>query len=323
MSVSTQRGSGSKLHLGLYAFQLIGEVNTIRKQIFSKESKLVYLSSTLSQIEMLCELTFAHLNETVEPLIYFFEAVKALLKLKEYVGLITKERIGYYISKELYEVYKTDEEKMKSIVMLPRSKKKLPKPDKFQISNKMLKFALKSAQSVDSLASLEDDQHQKLSRNMDKPIIREILREDHIQRKGFFSKVIHFFLKRFKYLLKVLGSRKFKIVEILLILRPVIYMYLYLKHGAESYKPFSASLLIEIFGIIYCIQKSSNCRTETEQQELTGRWKGLFKYALKEPFFSKYTVNIVQFLLRRFISQGKIAFVLSILTYFKYYCYIV
>lgn len=92
--MSTLGGSSSKLHLGLYAFSLLGEVNNIRKQIFSKDKKLVYLSSTLSQIEMLCELCFAHLNETVEPLIYFFEGVKALLRLKEYIGLITKEKIG-------------------------------------------------------------------------------------------------------------------------------------------------------------------------------------------------------------------------------------
>lgn len=45
----------------------------------------------------------------------------------------------------------------------------------------------------------------------------------------------------------------------------------------------------------------------------------MFKYALKEPFFSRYTVNIVHFLLKRFINDSKIGYVLSILTYFKYY----
>lgn len=114
-----------------------------------------------------------------------------------------------------------------------------------------MKYALKNVTSVDSLASLEDGQDIKNSRRFQKYAIREILNEDHNERKGLLSRLVRFFVKKFKFVLKVLGSRKFKIVEILLILRPVIYMYLHLKHGAGSYTPFLVSLIIEIFGIIY------------------------------------------------------------------------
>ena len=321
--MNREGGGSSKLHLGLFAVSLIGEVNTIRKQYLSGDKKLIYLSNTLSQVEMLWELTFAHLNETVEPLIYFFEGVKALLRLKEYIGLITKEKIGCYISKELYEVHKKEEEKQKSMVMLPRSKKMLPKPDNFPLSKRMMKFALKSVNSVDSLQDLDDIQGLSDHHRFNKHSISVLPGEDLKKNKGFLSRLMKFIIKKLKYFFKILKSRKLKVVEIMLILRPVIYMYLQLKYGLKSYRPFLVSLMIDIFGIIYCIQKSSNWKNETEKQELAGRWKGLLKYALKEPFFSTYTIKIVHTLLYRFINDSKIGYVLSILTYFKYYWYIV
>jgi hypothetical protein len=323
MSLSTENSKTSKLHLGLFAFSLLGEVNNIRKQYSDNDNKLIYLSSTLSQLELLCELTFAHLNETVEPLIYFFEAFKALLRLKEYIGLITTEKMGCYISKELYEVHKKDEEKMKSMVMLPRSKKCIPKPDKFSMSNKMIKYALKSVNSIDSLQSLDEMKLLSDPARLTKHSASANALEDLTDNKGIFTRFFNFWCKKFKYAKKLLGSRKFKISEIMLILRPVLYMFLFLKFGPKSYVPIAASLLIEIFGIFIGLQKLAKCKNESERQELSGRWKGLFKYALKEPIFSQYTVKIVYKLLYRFINQGKISFVLSILSYFKYYCYIV
>ena len=251
MSLSTNSGSTSKLHLGFFAFSLIGEINNIRQQYLSNDNKLIYLSSTLSQIEMLCELTFAHLNETVEPLIYFFEGVKALLRLKEYIGLITKEKIGCYISKELYENHKKEEAKMKSMVMLPRSKKMLPKPDNFPLSNKMVRYALKRVSSHDSLQSLDDGQLLNDPQRLNKHDIQNVLNDDTNEQKGFLNKLFSSWIRKYKFMLKVYKSRKFKLVEIMLIMRPVIYMYLHLKFGETSYVPFLISLLVEIFGIIY------------------------------------------------------------------------
>jgi len=322
MSNSVQGSKTSALHLGLFALSLVGEINTIRKQYNSNDRKLIYLSSTLSQLELLCELYFGHVNEKIEPLIYFFEAIKALLKLKEYVGLITKEKMGCYISKELYEVHKKDEEKKKSMVMLPRSKKCLPKPDNFPLSNKMMKYALKSKNSVDSLQSLEESQLVKNPNRFGNVLIKNE-GEEESAKKNMLSVFTSYLSKKFKYFRKLINSRKFKISEIILILRPFLYMYYLLKYGTKSYKPFLLSLAIEVFGIFIGTMKMANCKTDTEREELAGRWKGLAKYFLKEPFYSQYTVRIVYTLLCRIINDRKIGFVLSILTYFKYYSYIV
>lgn len=212
---------------------------------------------------------------------------------------------------------------MKSMVMLPRSKKCIPKPDKFSMSNRMIKYALKSVNSIDSLQSLEEMKLLSDPSRLTKHSASANAIEDPTKNKGLISKFCSFCFKKFKYAKKILGSRKFKLSEIMLILRPVIYMYLFLKFGNRSYIPVAASLFIEIFGIFIGIQKLAKCKNETERQELTGRWRGIFKYALKEPIFSQYTIRIVHKLLYRFISAGKIGFVISILNYFKYYCYIV
>lgn len=313
-------GSMSKIHLGMYALQFMGEFNNMIKQFKNKDRKMTYISSSMSQLELLLEFTFANLNEEVEPLIYFFEAVKALLKLKEYVSLITKERMGCYVSKELYEVHKQVEEKKKSMVMLPRSGKSIPKPDNFPISSKMKQYALKSVNSIDSLQSLDDQMMIGNPARFSNILVKN---ESEAQKKSLAGTIYSFIWKKFKYFKKLLGSRKLKISEVMLILRPLIYMYLLLRYGQNSYKPFLASLAIEIYGILIGWHKMSKCKTETEKEELRGRWKGLFKYLLKEPFYSKYTVRIVYLMLYKFISASKISMILSLLTYFKYYTYIV
>lgn len=94
MSETVSARSTSTLHLGMLALSMLGEINMIRKRLRSNDNTLFYLSSSISQFELLSEFIFEHLNEKVEPLIYFFESVKALLKLKEYKNLITKERMG-------------------------------------------------------------------------------------------------------------------------------------------------------------------------------------------------------------------------------------
>lgn len=320
--MSVHKEATPKMHLFFYGISLLGEINAIRRQLKDKDKKLIYFSHSLSQLELLWELYFRYLNETVEPIIYFFEGLKCLLKLKEYIGLITKERMSLYVSKELYENHKQDEDKKKSMVLLPRSKKMLPKPDDFVYSKKMLKYALKSSISVDSLQSVDEvqfssDPSKLIStsvRNLDQPLP---------EKKNIVSKMFAYIFKKLKFVGRLAFSRKFKIMELLLILRPFLYMFLLLKYGKESYRPFMISLLIEFAGIISSLFMINSWKTETEKEELKGRWKYLLKYFLKEPFFSQYTIRIVYILLHRFISDRKIKFVLSILTYFEYYTYIV
>lgn len=320
---SKQSDGMSKLHLGLFALSIAKEINTIRNHYKNGSKKLIYLSDLISQFELLCELYFVHLTEKVEPLIYFIEGIKSLLKLKEYVGLITKERMGCYISKDRYEEHKNEEERKKSMVMLPRSKKCLPKPDNFSMSKKMVKYALKSVNSVDSLQSLDDVQIVSGADRFKHVSIKSLNDEEHKKKEGYIAAFFSYLFRKIRYFKKLINSRKFKVSEILLILRPFLYMYFLLKNGTESYKPFLISLGIEIFGIFMGIQKMGKCKTETEKTELSGRWRGLFKYLLKEPFFSQYTVRIIHKILSKIVNDRKIGYVLSILTYFKYYHYIV
>lgn len=247
--MSQQESKMSTLHVGMFALSFIGEINTIRLQYKEKDRKLVYLSSTLSQLELLFELYFGHLNETVEPLIYFVEAVKSLLKFREYIKLITKEKMSYYVSKELYDAHVRDEEKKKSMLLLPRSKKYLPKPDKFPISDKLVKFALKSSSAGDDSHQAEENGLVRRSEHSDGNAIPDDECDSSNERKYLFSMIKKFISKKITMVRKIASSRKLKAIEILLILRPVLYMYSLLKLGKDSYTPFFVSLIIDILGI--------------------------------------------------------------------------
>mmetsp|Transcript_30241 Transcript_30241/g.34627 ORF Transcript_30241/g.34627 Transcript_30241/m.34627 type:complete len:317 (-) Transcript_30241:24-974(-) len=308
----------STIHIGMFALSFIGEINAIRSQYKENNRKLIYLSTTMSQLELLMELYFGHLNETVEPLIYFFEAVKALIRLKEYTGLITKEKMSYYISKELYDAHLREEERKKAMLLLPRSKKSIPKPDKFPISNKLVKFALSAAGNEEALKKFNRegvDLTPSERKNLQDQEENDYKEEKRILLTTFYK----FILKKLSMTKKLARSKKLKVVELMLILRPFIYMYSLLKYGEESYIPFFISLAIEVIGIVIGLQKVDECRTETEKTELSSRTKGLLKYFLKEPFYSKWTVNIVYLLLHKLINDSKIGYVLGILSYFKYY----
>lgn len=67
-------------------------------------------------------------------LIEFF---KAILRLKEYKGLIFKENINAYIDLEAYKELKRLKEIKENHFMLVRSKKRLPKIKNFKYSEKL------------------------------------------------------------------------------------------------------------------------------------------------------------------------------------------
>ena len=317
-----QRSKMSRIHIGMFALSFISEINTIRLQYKEGDRKLVYLSSTLSQLELLWELYFGHLNESVEPLIYFFEAIKSILKFGEYIKLITKAKMSWYVSKELYLAHIKEVEKRNSTLNLPRSKKNVTIPDKFPISNKLVKYALKNVNSTDSLQSIDGENLVSRSRLNGTSIILQEM-EHNEEKKQLFNSFKNYVTKKFSSFKRLAKSRKLKIIELLLILRPVLYMYSLLKWQQDSYIPYLISLIIEWLGIYIGYKEIDHWKTETEKAELKGRFKGLFKYALKEPVYSKFTVKIVYLLLHRFISDSKIGYLIGILSYFKYYCYIV
>lgn len=317
-----QRSKMSRLHIGMFALSFISEINTIRLQYKEGDRRLVYLSSTMSQLELLWELYFGHLNETVEPLIYFFEAVKSILKFGEYIKLITKAKMSCYVSKELYYAHVKDEEKRNSTLNLPRSKKNVSVPERFPLSNKLVKYALKNVNSTDSLQSIEGESLVSRSRLSGTSIILQEM-EHNEERKQLINSIKNYVTRKISNFKRLAKSRKLKIIELLLILRPVLYMYSLLKWEKDSYVPYFISLVIELLGIYLGYKEIDHWKTETERAELKGRFKGLFKYALKEPVYSKFTVKIVYLLLHRLISRSKIEYLLGILSYFKYYCYIV
>ena len=62
--------------------------------------KVAYYSGALSQIQLFIEFLFEVLHERGEPLVFVFEGVKSLLKLREYRQLVKYERVNVFIDME-------------------------------------------------------------------------------------------------------------------------------------------------------------------------------------------------------------------------------
>ena len=61
------------------------------------------MSGALSQVQIFAEFMFDVSSKDVKPLVLLFEAVKALLKLKEYSRLVHEENINVHIDFETYK----------------------------------------------------------------------------------------------------------------------------------------------------------------------------------------------------------------------------
>lgn len=91
----------------------------------------------MSNIELFIEFFFEILNEKCEPLIVFVEAVKCILRLKEYKALIQREKINSYIDIDSYKEMKRLKEIKDNHFYLVRSKKKMPKIKNFKVSERL------------------------------------------------------------------------------------------------------------------------------------------------------------------------------------------
>jgi hypothetical protein len=54
----------------MFGISIMGEINNLRRQINSNDSKLIYVSNTLSQFELFIEMYYAYLNKPVEPIVF-------------------------------------------------------------------------------------------------------------------------------------------------------------------------------------------------------------------------------------------------------------
>jgi len=85
--------------------------------------KVRYLSGILSQIQIFAEFFFDILNERDEPLVFAFEAIKALLRLKEYRDLVSSEKIKTYVDFDTYKNLKETKAYEESLCKMARSQK--------------------------------------------------------------------------------------------------------------------------------------------------------------------------------------------------------
>ncbi len=87
-----------------------------------------YLSGILSQIQIFAEFFFDILNERDEPIVFVFEAIKAMIRLKEYAALVNQEKIKTYLDFETYKNLKETESYEESLCKMVRSSKIVQKP---------------------------------------------------------------------------------------------------------------------------------------------------------------------------------------------------
>jgi hypothetical protein len=75
----------------MYGASMYNELTELREQFTTNDQKLkvMYLSGILSQVQIFAEFFFDILSERCEPVVLIYEALKALLKLKEYSTLIS------------------------------------------------------------------------------------------------------------------------------------------------------------------------------------------------------------------------------------------
>ena len=114
--------------------------------------------------------------------------------------------------------------------------------------------------------------------------------------------------------------------DILHIIRPIVYIYLVMKHGKKSWFPIQISLMMDLLIIFLVFLKligAQKLRT-IERRDLTKRnYLSLLKYLLRDPIFEQFTLKVLQkvFKVMR-IPDALFGLVLSVLNYYRYYIYI-
>lgn len=130
------------------------------------------------------------------------------------------------------------------------------------------------------------------------------------------------FTAKFGSLRQFMRHKRFNRFEIVSILRPLVYIIAFWKCGRKSFKPILISLLMELYVVFQGMKKAKLAKKECEADEFRRRRNFfLFKYLLKEPIYSRFTVPLIQKVFGRFLSSSKVDMIKSILQYFSYYHY--
>ena len=87
----------------MYGTSLYSELSEFRDQSSNNSYKVAYYSGALTQIQLFMEFLFEVLHEKGEPLVFAFEGIKSLLKLREYRRLVKYERVNVFIDMEQYK----------------------------------------------------------------------------------------------------------------------------------------------------------------------------------------------------------------------------
>ena len=112
----------------MYAISLFSELNELREQSSDKQTKVTYVSTGVSAIQLFVEFTFDLLGEQAMPIVVAFEGVKAISRWNEYRGMLNQDKVKVYLDFVSYKALLQQRDVIQSQLYLPRSQKVLLKP---------------------------------------------------------------------------------------------------------------------------------------------------------------------------------------------------
>lgn len=223
----------------MYGTSLYSELSEFRNQNADNSQKVAYYSGALSQIQLFMEFLFEVLHERGEPLVFAFEAVKSVLKLREYRRLVKYERVNVFIDMEQYKLLKQAQEYEEGMCKLIRTQKQVCKPPS---NNTIISSGLQHLKK-NAIKSKAKEMKQIEEAKTPEEKARSV------KKRGFFA----FVKELFKLVGNMLLNSKFSIDELINIVRPVIYLYAILRFGRRSFKPIKISLALDIVQVIFSL----------------------------------------------------------------------
>ena len=293
------------LHCLMQWLSMQQELSEFKAQFHESKShlKVKYLSGALSQVQIFAEFMFDVSSKDVKPLVFVFEAVKALLKFKEYSRLVKEENIKVYIDFETYKQLKEVQIYEKSLIKLVRSNKTLTKPPNEVMSTDLI--ALREKQRASKTIIQSPSQEPAPTKTLIDAIT------------AFIARLVR-------------TCSRFSPDEMIAILRPVVYMWSLIRSGVNSYKPIIISLLLDLAQLIIGIIRLRRSGEEgkslsvVEKNEITQRIRTSFlKYLIREPIFSRMVKPGLEKLCGKlWIPSAFVGYFIAYINYYRYYSFI-
>lgn len=244
------------MHCLMYGTSLYSELSEFRDQNSNNSYKVAYYSGALSQIQLFMEFLFEVLHERGEPLVFAFEAVKSILKLREYRRLVKYERVNVFIDMEQYKLLKQAQEYEDGMCKLIRSQKQVSKPPQ---NNTVISSGLQHLKKNAIKAKVKEMKQIEEAKAPEEKARGE-------KKRGFFA----FVKELFKLVGNMLLNSKFSIDELINIVRPVIYLYAILRFGRRSFKPIKISLALDIIQVIFSLLRLWRSHKERKKMDRDG-----------------------------------------------------